>query len=259
MKKVNIKAETVTVDELSPDPANLRERDDRAKKTMTGSLKRFGPARSIVVDGQNNIRAGNGTVEAFEDAGFKEILIVDPEPGQLVAVRKKEWSDAEAIAYAIADNRTTDLSKFKNGDLVDSLQALQRDGFDLETIGFTEGELDEIIAGLADGSTKQEPPNKGTGLAAIAQVTIEDPKTPVEEGQIFELGPHVLICCDVLRQWDLWLPLLEPGSIFCPYPSPLLPLSEAKERMVMVQPDKYLCSIMVDFFEAAQSVKAVQE
>ncbi len=76
----------VPVDSLISDAANVRRRDDRANRAIDASLAQFGPARSIVVDGQQIVRAGNGTLERFARAGGTEVLLVKPKPGQLVAV-----------------------------------------------------------------------------------------------------------------------------------------------------------------------------
>jgi len=122
--------------------------------------------------------------------------------------------------------------------------------------------VDELLERLADEGSRDgegEPESKGTGLALISQVTIDEPKTQVEPGQVFNLGPHVLLCCDVLNDWPVWVPHLKDGSLFCPYPSPFLPLTTSDKAFVLVQPDPYLCAVMVDSSEAAQVTGEVTE
>ncbi len=142
--------EILPIETLVGDAANVRVRDERAAKTLDSSLRRFGPARSIVVDERGIVRAGNGTLEAAQRAGVKEVLVVDPEPGQLVAVRRREWSPTEATAYAIADNRTADLSMFDDAALRDTLAALEAEAFDLDAIGFTADELAKLTDAVDD-------------------------------------------------------------------------------------------------------------
>ena len=63
----------------------------RRPSSANSAVKQFGPARSIVVDGKDIVRAGNGTLEAFVANGGTEILKVHPGPNQLVAV-VRDWS-----------------------------------------------------------------------------------------------------------------------------------------------------------------------
>src|SRR3954469_25269728 len=70
--------ERVSIDSLHIDPANVRVHDERNKSTIRASLARFGAGRSIVLDRNNVVRAGNGTLEQARQAGFDEVLVVEP-------------------------------------------------------------------------------------------------------------------------------------------------------------------------------------
>jgi hypothetical protein len=98
--------EIVPLSALTPDPANARKHPERNRQAIRGSLKRFGPGRSIVLDGKNVIRAGNGTVQEASEAGITEVVILDLEPHQIGAVRRKDWSETEATGYVIAGKPT---------------------------------------------------------------------------------------------------------------------------------------------------------
>src|SRR5271157_5885560 len=93
----------ITLDSVHQDPANVRLHPERNQAAIRSSLARFGPGRSIVLDGRNIVRAGNGTLEQAQAAGIDEILVVEPKPNQLVAVKRSDWSPSEATAYSIAD------------------------------------------------------------------------------------------------------------------------------------------------------------
>lgn len=142
--------EVVPIGSLTPDAANVRKRDERAMKSLAASLKQFGPARSIVLDGKGIVRAGNGTLEAAQEAGVSEVLVVRPQPGQLVAVQREDWSATEATGYAIADNRLSELAHFDETALHDQLATLADEGFDIDAIGFTGEEIEELMAGDED-------------------------------------------------------------------------------------------------------------
>ena len=243
--------EVVPIESLVPDQGNVRRRDERAKRTLDASLRQFGPARSIVIDGNDVVRAGNGTLEAARNAGVTEVLVVNRHPNQLVAVKVDDWSPTEATAYSIADNRTVDLGAFDDQGLAEVLQSLQSEQFDIETIGYTGDELDGLISGLGDellsGGCETDD-GRGSKLEALANVVRAEPTSVVKRGEVYRLGSHTLICCDLFSEHSQFVAYLEGDAIFCPYPSPLLPLADTTKRFVLVQPDEYIASMMVDIF-----------
>jgi hypothetical protein len=112
------------------------------------------------MDANNVVRAGNGTLEQAAAAGIKKIAIVDADADTLVAVRRKDWTDDQATAYAIADNKTGDLSVF-DFDRVDSqLRELAEAGHaDLvAAAGFSDGELSELLDAAIPGDAAAEEP-----------------------------------------------------------------------------------------------------
>jgi hypothetical protein len=235
--------ETVSIDTVHADPANVRRHPERNLDAIKASLARFGQQKPIVVDANGVVRAGNGTLEAAKALNWKKIAIV-----------RTDLANSEATAFSIADNRTAELAEWDDSGLAETLQALQAEEFDLDDVGFTGDDVDDLLKRLADDESErgdEEPENKGTGLALISQVTIDEPKAQIEPGQYYDLGPHVLLCLDVLNDWPKWTKYLKEGCVFCPYPSPFLPLAITDKPFVMVQPDPYLCAVMIDLYEAA--------
>jgi hypothetical protein len=53
---------------------------------------------------------------------------------------------SEAIAYAIADNRTAELSEWDDDGLAAQVEALLADGVQVESLGWTEDELADLMA-----------------------------------------------------------------------------------------------------------------
>ena len=78
----------IAIDELELDPDNAMDHPDENLDAIKASLERFGTGRSIVIDSNDVVRAGNGTVSAARAAGFKSVLVVEPKPDQLVAVKR---------------------------------------------------------------------------------------------------------------------------------------------------------------------------
>ena len=70
-----------SINSLKHDHKNARKRTDRSAMLIAESLKRYGAARSIVIDEDNRILAGNGTIEGAKAAGIKNVRIIDAEGG----------------------------------------------------------------------------------------------------------------------------------------------------------------------------------
>lgn len=126
-----MKAESVAISSLSPDPANVRKHPQRNIETIVASLKRFGQQKPIVVDVKGIVRAGNGTLEAAKLLGWTEISIV-----------RSNLIGPEATAYAIADNRTSELAEWDEDGLVAILNSM--DAEIREAAGWSEAELAAI-------------------------------------------------------------------------------------------------------------------
>ena len=134
----NLKVETVPVDSLSPDPANVRRHPERNLDAIKASLRRFGQQKPIVVDAKGIIRAGNGTLEAAKALGWDSIAVV-----------RSGLAGSEATAFAIADNRTSELAEWAGAALAEQLRSLQSEDFDLDSVGYTDDEVSALIDGLA--------------------------------------------------------------------------------------------------------------
>jgi len=166
--------ETLSIEALVPDAANVRKHGDRNKKVIRRSLAQFGAGRSVVLDGDNVVRAGNGTLEAAAAEGFNEVLVVEPKPGQLVAVLRPDWTPAQAVGYAIADNRASELAEWDHDGLAKQLDALmQEDGFDATTTGFDDAEIRAMIEAGSLGAPASEPSADPYADAASEPIPVE--------------------------------------------------------------------------------------
>lgn len=139
-------ATVVPLSSLTSDPRNARFHGDRNREAVRGSLEAFGPGRSIVVDGSNVVRAGNATLEEATRLGFTDALMVEPGPAQIVVVKRTDWTPAQAIGYGLADNRTAELATWDTEVLAGSLADLKVEGFPIESLGWTDFELDPLLA-----------------------------------------------------------------------------------------------------------------
>jgi len=101
-----------SINNLKADHKNARKRTDRSAELIKESLERYGAARSIVIDEENRILAGNGTVEGAKAAGIKNVRIIETEGDEIIAIRRTGLSEDEKAGLALADNRTSDLSEW---------------------------------------------------------------------------------------------------------------------------------------------------
>lgn len=99
-----------SINSLKSDHKNARKRTDRSSELIKESLQRYGAARSIVIDEENRILAGNGTVEGAKAAGISNIRVIETEGDEIIAVRRTGLSEEQKVGLALADNRTSDLS-----------------------------------------------------------------------------------------------------------------------------------------------------
>jgi DNA modification methylase len=171
--------QVVSVDDLTLDPANVRAHPQRNLDAMIGSLKRFGQQKPIVVDRDGIVRAGNGLLRAARLLGWEH-----------VAAYMTELDGAEATAFAIADNRTAELSEWIPGSLSVQMQSLIDEGFDLGPLGWDENDLKNILEGdWSDEGIGAAEPEEGE-LPAV-------PAEPVTKaGDLWVMGDHRLICGD---------------------------------------------------------------
>lgn len=131
VKQSKIKMVEISLSDLIPDPQNARKHDRQNIMAIAASLQQFKQRKPIVVDADGIIRAGNGTYLAAVELGWESLL----------AIRWNDLKDAEAKGYALADNKTGDLSSFIPSMLDSILEEVIEAGIPLESMGFDEPEF----------------------------------------------------------------------------------------------------------------------
>jgi DNA modification methylase len=167
-----------SIKDLKSDHKNARRRTDRSASLIAESLKRYGAARSIVIDEDGRILAGNGTVEGAKKAGIDKLRIIEAEGDELIAVRRAGLSEDQKVGLALADNRSSDLSEWDH----DMLRQLSEE-HDL-TPWFEDDELLAEVLDTVEGNTDPDD-------------VPEPPEEPVTKpGDLWILGDHRLLCGD---------------------------------------------------------------
>jgi len=175
------------VADLTPDASNANRGTERGRYALEASLRKYGAGRSILIDRNGRIIAGNKTAETAADVGIDDVIIVQTDGRQIVAVQRTDLDldSKEARELAYADNRVGELDlSFDPEQLLADLQA----GVDLSAF-WRQDELDELLADLT-------PKPTGDTEAQTDRAEELRQQWGVESGQMWQIGEHRLICGD---------------------------------------------------------------
>ena len=132
--------------DLIPDPENARKHTPRNIGMIRDALGQVGAARSIVIDENNVVLAGNGVLEAAADAGIEKVQVVDADGETIIAVRRSNLTPEQKKKLALFDNRTAELAMWDAAQIAADMEA----GLDLTGM-FYDNELAAILEQAADG------------------------------------------------------------------------------------------------------------
>lgn len=130
-------------EEIKFDKRNYRIHNDENKRLIKKSLKENGTGRSILIDKEGEIIAGNGVYEQASKLKIP-VKVIETDGKELIAIKRTDLAtdDARRKQLAVLDNSTSDSSTFDFDMLqedfgVDMLSDL---GVDVE---YEEAELEE--------------------------------------------------------------------------------------------------------------------
>jgi len=148
------RVERVKPEALIPYTNNPKEHPDEQVNKIASSIKNYGWDQPIVVDGDGEIIKGHGRLQAAEKLGLDEVPII----------RREDLTDAEAKAARIADNKTAE-SPWEDELLGTELALLEDKPIDMDTLGFDDDELDDLLNEL-DGEVEElsEPETEIDGI-----------------------------------------------------------------------------------------------
>lgn len=133
-------------EEIKFDKRNYRIHDDANKKLIKKSLKENGTGRSILIDKEGEIIAGNGVYEQASKLKIP-VKVVETDGTELIAIKRTDLStdDVRRKQLAVLDNSTSDSSTFDFDMLQEDfgVDVLNDLGIDVE---YEEAELEEYKA-----------------------------------------------------------------------------------------------------------------
>lgn len=163
-----------SVEALIPYAANSRTHSEEQVAQIAASIREFGWANPILIDGDNTIIAGHGRLLAARKLGMDKVPIICLD----------HLSKAQQRALVIADNKLALNAGWDLEMLKVELSDLGDLGFDLALTGFSEDEVAAFTADKTEGITDPDD--------------IPDaPAVPVSvPGDLWLLGKHRLLCGD---------------------------------------------------------------
>jgi DNA modification methylase len=175
--KLSKQLEIWPVGKLTPYDRNARTHSDEQVAQIAASIAEFGFTAPILVDSNAGIIAGHGRLLAAHKLGLTEVPVVVLD----------HLTEAQKRAYIIADNKLALNAGWDENLLRLELNALADEGFDIDVIGFSDDELEEIL---------RNPEEIHDGLTDEDAVPEAQERTVTKLGDVWVLGAHRLLCGD---------------------------------------------------------------
>lgn len=165
--------------DLKFDDKNFNKHTEYGMSLLEKSLRENGAGRSILIDKDNNIIAGNGIVEAAGSVGLEKVKIVETSGDEIIAVKRTDLKldSKKGREMALADNATASIDLDWNDELIS--EEADKWGFD---------------AGDWLGNDWKDEPEEV--VEDEAPEVAENESASSELGKVYQLGEHRLMCGD---------------------------------------------------------------
>ena len=182
--KLDIQIERWPVERLIPFARNPRTHTDEQVAQIAASIVEFGWTNPVLVSADGVIIAGHARLQAARKLGLSEVPVIVLD----------HLSEAQRRALVIADNKLALNAGWDEELLRGLLSELREDEFNLDVLGFSDEELNALLA---------EPPDLAEGLTDEDAVPepLEEPVS--RRGDLWILGEHRLLCGDSANREDV--------------------------------------------------------
>lgn len=170
-----------TIADLRFDDKNFNRHTSYGMGLLEKSLGENGAGRSILIDKDNNIIAGNGIVEAAGSVGLEKVRIVETSGDEIIAVKRTDVAldSREGRKMALADNATA--AADLDWDVETVKEQSEKWDLDLNDWGDifdgVKWDNNEIVEDACPEPAENEPPKS-------------------KLGEVYQLGEHRLMCGD---------------------------------------------------------------
>ena len=162
------------IKDLKFDDKNFNQHTEFGMSQLERSLRNYGAGRSILVDKDNNIIAGNGIAEAAGQMGITKTRVIETTGDELVVVKRTdiELDSKEGREMALADNATSAADLKWDEENIKSES--EKWGIDFGSWGIDIKPFKEIIEDTPDD--------------------LDNETTYSVVGDIYQLGEHRIFC-----------------------------------------------------------------
>ena len=167
------------ISDLKFDDKNFNKHTEYGMSLLEKSLRELGAGRSILLDKDNNIIAGNGIVEAAGSVGLENVKIIETTGDEIVAVKRTDMTidSKEGREMALADNATANADLSWDEDNIKE----QTEKWDFDTsdwgMNFNFDKDVEVEEDEVPEANENEPAKS-------------------KLGEVYHLGNHRLMCGD---------------------------------------------------------------
>ncbi|MCC6363074.1 MAG: site-specific DNA-methyltransferase [Bryobacterales bacterium] len=173
------------VERLIPYVRNARTHSDEQVAQIAASIAEFGFVNPVLAGADGILIAGHARLLAARKLRMTEVPVIVLD----------HLTETQRRALVLADNRLAMGAGWDEEMLRLELEALQDDSFDLDTVGFTDDELETLL---------REPESEAAPGLTDEDAAPETPETAVTvRGDVWTLGEHRLLCGDSTQISDV--------------------------------------------------------
>lgn len=177
--------ETWDIEKLIPYDRNPRVNDHAVDK-IAAAIKEYGFRVPIVAKSDGLIVDGHLRFKAARKLGLTEIPVILAD----------DLTEAQIKAFRLSVNKMAEIATWDEEMLKIELQELYDIGYDIDLIGFTDEELEDMDIDL-EGDLKVIDESKADDVPEV----VENPV--IKLGDLIELGNHRLLCGDSTKEEDV--------------------------------------------------------
>lgn len=130
-------SETIDINELIQDDHNFNKGTAKGQAILEKSFEELGAGRSILVDKDNRIIAGNKSQKAAAKKGISKVIVIETDGTELIAVKRTdiELDSEKGRKLALADNTTASVNLAWDGNEMQAVASDLSVGFDPTSFG----------------------------------------------------------------------------------------------------------------------------
>jgi len=182
------KIKLLPIGEIKPNPRNARTHSKKQIRQIADSISAFGFLVPVLVDETSTTIGGHGRIEAAKLLGLERVPVI----------RVKGLSEAQKRALLLADNKIAANAGWDRAHLAIELpelaELLVEENLDIAITGFEPVEIDQLVIDFEETS---DDPADEVESSWLSDEPLSQP------GDLWQLGPHRLLCGDARCPADL--------------------------------------------------------